>query len=59
MIGSAVINRLGIFAADNLISQGVHLPLDREIESSIKKSFQRTTIDGLFLQTNNMNFINP
>ena len=48
MIGSAVINRLGIFAADNLISQGVHLPLDREIESSIKKSFQRTTIDGLF-----------
>ncbi|EAY1810902.1 DEAD/DEAH box helicase, partial [Salmonella enterica] len=48
MIGSAVINRLGIFAADNLISQGVHLPLDREIESSIKKSFQRTSIDGLF-----------
>ncbi|ECE8797728.1 DEAD/DEAH box helicase [Salmonella enterica subsp. enterica serovar Vinohrady] len=48
MIGSAVINRLGIFAADKLISQGVHLPLDREIESSIKKSFQRTSIDGLF-----------
>ncbi|UAN64757.1 DEAD/DEAH box helicase [Serratia sp. JSRIV006] len=47
-IGSAVINRLGVYAAENLISRGVILPLDREIDSIIKKSIQKTDVDGVY-----------
>ncbi|HHA2303931.1 TPA: DEAD/DEAH box helicase [Enterobacter hormaechei subsp. xiangfangensis] len=47
-IGSAVINRIGVYAAEKLISDGVSLPLDREIDSIIKKSVQKTDDDGIY-----------
>lgn len=47
-IGSAVINRIGVYAAERLISEGVALPLDREIDSIIKKSVQKTDDDGIY-----------
>ncbi|EOY1422985.1 DEAD/DEAH box helicase [Yersinia enterocolitica] len=71
MIGSAVINRLGVFAADNLISQGVQLPLDREVESAVKKTIQKTSVDGIYftdrqyelyqslVSSNNLSFAGP
>ncbi len=48
IVGTAVINRLGVYAAENLISKGVQLPLDREIDSVIKKSVQKTEADGIY-----------
>ncbi|MDZ3866481.1 hypothetical protein [Escherichia coli] len=47
-IGTAVINRLGVYAAEKLISKGVKLPLDREVDSIIKKSVQKTDEDGVY-----------
>lgn len=47
-VGSAVIDRLGVYAASDLISKDVVLPLDREIDSVIKKSIQVTDRDGVY-----------
>jgi replicative superfamily II helicase len=47
-IGTAVINRLGVYAAEDLISSGVTLPLDREIDSAIKKSMQKTDREEIY-----------
>ncbi|MCG0456131.1 hypothetical protein L6R44_08465 [Enterobacter cloacae complex sp. ECC445] len=47
-ISLAVINRLGIYAAEKLISEETILPLDREIDSAIKKSIQQTDLDGVY-----------
>ncbi len=47
-IGSAVMNRLGVYAAEKLISEGVKLPLDREIDTIIKKAIQKTDEDGIY-----------
>lgn len=47
-IGSAVINRLGVYAAEKLISEGVRLPLDREVDSIIKKVVQKTDEEGVY-----------
>lgn len=40
-VGLAVINRIGIYAAEKLISEGVTLPFDREIDTIVKKSVQK------------------
>lgn len=47
-VGLAVINRIGIYAAEKLISEGVTLPLDREIDTIVKKSVQKTDEDGIY-----------
>ncbi|HHA1523189.1 TPA: DEAD/DEAH box helicase [Enterobacter cloacae] len=47
-VGLAVINRIGIYAAEKLISEGVTLPFDREIDTIVKKSVQKIDEDGIY-----------